>query len=266
MYNPLFKNYEGKGKIIIDLELITKEPLHIGATEKSIKIKESDLLCIKRNDGTPYIPGSSMRGMLRAYINRVSHFLNDQSILQKLGLKEIRTTHAGKNSDDIVCDLHGIFNKKGENDLKSLEQIAIDTKMICDICLLFGAMGYGSPLKITDFQPTGPVQLVNRNHIAIDLASDTTKGTALFFVESVAQDTSFKGKIIFEKRGHERQEQIMKLLEIIILYLQNQEIYIGGLKSRGYGFVKFTKIEIQEYSLEEEILGVKVSPIQIPIQ
>jgi len=263
MNNPIFKDYKGKGKIIIELELITREPLHIGASEKSVKVNESDLFCIKRNDGTPYIPGSSMRGMLRAYINRISGFLTDPSLLQKLGLQDIRTTHVGKKHDDIVCDLHGIFERRKDDDTTPLEQIAIRDQMICDICLLFGAMGYGSPLKLTDFQLTGPIELVNRNHIAIDLESDTTQGRALFFVESVAEGATFKGKLIFEKRGHERQDRIMKLLELMIMYLKNQEIYLGGLKSRGYGLVKFTKIEIQEYSLEDEILGVKISPTQL---
>ncbi len=258
----LFKNYSGKGKIIIDLELITNEPLHIGASEKSVKVNESDLFCVKRNNGNPYIPGSSMRGMLRAYLLRICDILTDKSLLSTLGLADINITHYPKN-EEYVCDLHDIFKKMKKGSPISLEQIAIDEKMICDICLLFGAKGYGSPLKITDFEAAGNVELVHRNHIAIDIESDTTQRGALFFVESVAEGSVFKGKLIFEKKDHTRQKQVIKLLEIIIHYLKNQEIYLGGLKSRGYGLVKVTKIEVQDYSIKDEILGIKPTPTQI---
>ncbi len=263
MTNSIFKNYSGKGKIIINIELITLEPLHIGASEKSVKVNESDLLCIKRNDGKPVIPGSSMRGMLRAYINRISEHLKDPSMLKKLGLSDLKIEHQGINKEDIVCDLQGIFSKIGTKKNPKLEQIAIDDDCICDICLLFGAKGYGTPLKVTDFEPEGQFAFINRNHIAIDIESDTTQRKALFFVESVAEDTIFKGKLMFEKRDHSRQTQVMKLLEILLNYLKNQELYLGGLKSRGYGLVKCTKIEIQEYTMEDEILGNQISPVQI---
>lgn len=269
MSENLFKDYENKGKIIVDLKFVTKEPLHIGASEKSVKVNESDLICIKRNNGDPFIPGSSLRGLLRSYVNRISHIFQDREIVNKLNIGDIRIEHRDRNRSaithsDTVCDLQGIF--KNKNKLKpgqNMEDFAIENEKICDICLLFGSNGYGSPLKVTDFDIEGPKMFVERKHIAIDPESDTTKARSLFAVQAVAEGTVFKGKLILDKKGHARQDRIMKLLELILIFLKNQELNIGGLKSRGYGRTEVTEIKVREYSMEDEILGREIAPMQM---
>lgn len=266
MMRNLFKDYKNKGKIIVDLKLVTKEPLHIGGTEKSVKVNESDLIYIKRNNGDPFIPGSSFRGLLRAYVNRISHIFQDEDILKRLNIEDIRIDHRGaKTPSDSVCDLQEIFREELTPE-QNMEGIAIEREKICDVCLLFGAKGYGSPLKVTDFNIEGSKVFIERNHIAIDLASDTTKDNSLFTVEAIAEGTVFKGKLILDKRGHVRQDRIMRLFELILFLLKNQEVNIGGLKSRGYGRIEVIEIKFREYSMEDEILGLEIEPIQIKIK
>ena len=53
----------------VELKLITVTPLRIGAG-KSLDVGEPDLPIVKHSDGTPVIPGSSLKGVFRSTLSR----------------------------------------------------------------------------------------------------------------------------------------------------------------------------------------------------
>lgn len=124
----------------------------------------------------------------------------------------------------------------------------------------FGAKGYGSPLIFTDLlldEEKEDIELEHNTHIRIDRGTDTTVKGALFYVESVPKDIEFKGKIIFEVRDINEQikNRIDLLFKILLHQIENREMHVGGMKSRGYGLCSFKINEIHYYSLQDLILG-----------
>lgn len=63
---PLKERYKIIGKIV------TQEPLHIGSGESIKDPTEPDMPLIKLQNGQPYIPGSSLKGVIRTEFERIS--------------------------------------------------------------------------------------------------------------------------------------------------------------------------------------------------
>jgi CRISPR-associated RAMP protein (TIGR02581 family) len=255
-------DYNNRGKILIDIKLQNLDPLHVGVTESGIQLNESDLLCIKHKDGRPFIPGSSFRGFFRALAERFSHLFESNNSVAGITLNiEHKFPQNNRNKD--VCDLKEVLDEIANKQENIVEDYLISKKKICDLCLLFGANHYGSPLRISDFNTFDRPSFENRTHIKIDPDSDTTAERALFYVEAVEPGIEFAGKMIFEKRGHQNQKKIITYLILLLEYLRRNEIYLGGLKSRGYGRMQCVDIEITDYSLKDEILGIEKNPQKI---
>lgn len=252
-YNKYDIDFENRGKMFIEISLRNLDPLHIGGTASGTQVSEMDLLCVKHNDGTPFIPGSSFRGFFRSLGERFSHLFKNNSI-EGLDMDIHHKFPPDKKNQD-VCDLEEVLNEITSKPEDEVEDYLISNKKICDLCLLFGANHYGSPLRVSDFNPLEKPTFEHRTHIKIDRESDTAKGGALFYVEAIEPGTIFIGKLILEKRGHKHQRRIISYLILLLEYLSNNEIYLGGLKSRGYGRMECDEIRIKDYSLKDEILG-----------
>lgn len=259
-------DYENRGKILIEIKLRNLDPLHVGVSDSGVKVNETDLLCIKHNDGTPFIPGSSFRGFLRSLAERFSHLFENNNSVGGI-IMDVEHKFPPDKKDKNVCDLEEVLDEVAGMPEEKVENYIISQNKICDLCLLFGANHYGSPLRVSDFNIYGEDKptFEHRTHIKIDIESDTTESHALFYVEAVEPGIEFVGKMTLEKRGHKHQKIIITYLLLLLEYLRKNEIYLGGLKSRGYGRVKCTDIEITDYSLKDEILGIKKTSQKIKI-
>ena len=60
------------GKLILEGQLHCETGLHIGAGKGSLEIGGSDNPVVKDASGRPYIPGSSLRGRIRALLEQFS--------------------------------------------------------------------------------------------------------------------------------------------------------------------------------------------------
>ena len=59
-------------RIVINGEIVTQTPLHIGSGEKDIDIMEVDRPIITDTLEQPYIPGSSIKGKVRSEAERIA--------------------------------------------------------------------------------------------------------------------------------------------------------------------------------------------------
>lgn len=240
-------------KYVIDYNIETLEPLAIGGTDESVKVSETDRKVLKNAKNIPFIPGSSIKGVIRSNFNRLSTVLNKTYKLD--------VNHRSDKQKEWVCDTP----KEGE---KSKQAIDFDDvgNYFCDLCLFFGAKGYGAPLQFTDccLESEDNIITEKRTHIRISTESDTTAKGGLFSAESVPKGVIFKGKIIYELKNFKsdnkdkKQERDLELNQKILLGLllnqiNNKEIYLGGMKSRGYGLCKFNIEKISEFSVDNII-------------
>ncbi len=80
------------GKLILEGELHCETGLHIGAGKGSLEIGGADNPVVKDAFGRPYVPGSSLRGKLRARLayTIARHSLRSLDTLEKLLLQVTR--------------------------------------------------------------------------------------------------------------------------------------------------------------------------------
>lgn len=248
-------------KYVIDYKIETLEPLAIGGTDESVKVSETDRKVLKNAKNIPFIPGSSIKGVIRSNFNRLSSVLNKT---YKLDVNHRSDKQLDKQLDklkELVCDTP----KENEKSKQSIDFEDVGN-YFCDLCLFFGAKGYGAPLQFTDccLELEDNIVTEKRTHIRISTELDTTIKGGLFSAESVPKGVIFKGKIIYELKNFESANKGKKtgrnlesnqkiLLGLLLNQINNKEIYLGGMKSRGYGLCKFNIEKISEFTVDKII-------------
>src|SRR5579883_1340607 len=96
------------GKLILDGELHCITGLHVGAGKGSLEIGGADNPVVKDSNGRPYIPGSSLRGRIRALLEQSTGLAVPSELvyLSKRKGQEVRI-HQSERPDDEVCILFG---------------------------------------------------------------------------------------------------------------------------------------------------------------
>ena len=112
------------GKLILEGEIHCESGLHIGAGKGSLEIGGADNPVVKDSHGRPYIPGSTLRGRVRALIEQATGMAipSELVFLSKRKGQEVRI-HQSDRPDDEICILFGRspgrMEKVGGGDLES---------------------------------------------------------------------------------------------------------------------------------------------------
>src|SRR5246127_1589547 len=96
------------GKLIFEGELHCITGLHVGAGKGSMEIGGADNPVVKDSLGRPYIPGSSLRGRIRALLEQTTGMAVPSELvyLSKRKGQEVRI-HQSARPDDEICILFG---------------------------------------------------------------------------------------------------------------------------------------------------------------
>jgi len=216
-------------------KLKTVSPFHLGSGEPS-RTGEIDNVVIKYNDGTCYIPGSSLKGYLRS---------TSEKIATQIAKFKDKIQHVSKNKSAIACDLNKI--QEDSNVDYSSEELL---EKICPICKLYGAMGYSSRIFIPD-APIIPSDqdLGRRVHIKINRDTDSVEEGALFDIQYVQKGECFS----FEAWLENVENDDLLLFRLGLFFLLKNEAFFGGNKSRGYGKMGLELEKITKYTLDDII-------------
>ncbi len=112
------------GKLILEGELRCETGLHIGAGKGSLEIGGADNPVVKDSHGRPYVPGSTLRGRIRALLEQATGAAVPSELvyLSKRKGQEVRI-HQSDRPDDEICILFGRspgrMEKVGGGDLDS---------------------------------------------------------------------------------------------------------------------------------------------------
>ncbi|MEM2178318.1 MAG: CRISPR-associated RAMP protein Csx7 [Candidatus Methanomethylicaceae archaeon] len=246
-------------------------PLRIGSGREPPFGSLVDLAVIKiplKGIETPYIPGSSLKGVFRSYASNIikSYSLDACSGLAKencIDIKKIFVEELGKEM--VLRDLIDYYMR---NNL-SKKAMEFFFNNVCLVCKIFGSSLYKSKVIFSDAYPLDennnilPFKLGMRTGISIDRRIGAVARGALYTVEYVEPGCKFK----FEIRTNNLPNYALGLLSTIIKMINNGEIRIGGFTTRGFGQVKIENLEIYSkdmfkeskenimHSLEENIDG-----------
>src|SRR3954454_14481064 len=112
------------GKLILEGDLICETGLHIGAGKGSLEIGGADNPVVKDSHGRPYVPGSTLRGRVRALLEQATGAAvpSELVFISKRKGQEVRI-HQSDRPDDEICILFGRspgrMEKVGGGDLES---------------------------------------------------------------------------------------------------------------------------------------------------
>src|ERR1700733_14259707 len=96
------------GKLILEGEMSCETGLHVGAGKGSLEIGGADNPVVKDAFGRPYIPGSSLRGRIRALLEQITGLAVPSELVyvSKRKGQEVRI-HQSDRPDDEICLLFG---------------------------------------------------------------------------------------------------------------------------------------------------------------
>ena len=213
------------------LELVT--PLRISSGYAS---DITDAPFMRGFDGTPYIPGSSLRGTIRYEVERV---------LVAVG-KDTAEIRSCTLFDKDSCDekIRKCLDKIKEKEKQPIndELIKLAEEHLCDVCRLFGSTVYASRLIIEDaVTKTSGIEAVKsrlriRDGVGIDRDTGSAVDGAKFNYEVIDPGTDCP-LFCFRMVAENVMDQDRKLIDLI-LNLLKQGLYVGGKRTGGLGQVK----------------------------
>lgn len=218
-------------KYIISGTLYAKTPIHIGSGKENIDPVLVDNGILRNQKGEPFIPGSSLKGVIRSYIERLLK-------------SEVFTDFKACLIVNEPCDIKKMGEQIKEsnlviNDEEEAEKIY---SQLCDVCKIFGCNFFASKLQIRDANLiSGESTYIDvRNGVAIDRDTGTAAYKKNYDFECVSVGTRFNFYMSVDNI-EKKQEDILRL---IINLLKSGEIRVGGKTSTGLG-----SIELQDYEV-----------------
>ncbi|OGW13125.1 MAG: CRISPR-associated RAMP protein [Nitrospinae bacterium RIFCSPLOWO2_12_FULL_45_22] len=224
MFRELEKRYIIEGGIV----LLT--PLHIGSGESS---PETDSTIVRYNDGRPYIPGSSFKGVFRSTVERIakalgSPFRTCTLFSQDECSERFKNALREKDKEDEILSIITTGKTKDGNDLGV-------GGPLCDTCHLFGFPYLGSRFFVDDLTPDSGYTEDReiRDGVGIDRDTGTAVEGVKYDYEVLPVNHTFNLRIAIENPN----DKDLALAAIGLRELLDGT-RIGGLTSRGTGRCK----------------------------
>lgn len=236
-----------KGKYIIKCKIEAVTGLHIGEGTNSIEIGGIDNAVVKDAEGKPYIPGSSLKGKMRALMEFAEGKVKDNlMVVSKWGSNDKKERipeiciHMCNDIDCPVCTLfgrnHGLHDKKSGEKI-DLTDAVIPTRLIVRDAKLIESsitdeMKENLDLEWTEVKFENNIDRITSK--ANPRQSERVPAGAQFSSEFVVNRYEVDG-------SDDGQRYLSKFIKAMKLL---EDDYLGGQGSRGNGKVKFVDIEI----------------------
>jgi CRISPR-associated RAMP protein (TIGR02581 family) len=184
---------------------------------------------IREGRETVYLPGSSLKGVLRSYCERLARTVDS---------KARQDSHHGQLLSCDPLDDNRSCGKRLDRDEKQEKKKggkdwsgARKHKESCFICRMFGNTSFASHFRITDAYPAGECRLEERNGVAIDRVFGSV-AAGPFNYETVTEG-SFQTTISLRNFTLAQ----LGLLCLALRDLSLERVQLGFAKSRGLGLV-----------------------------
>ena len=208
------------------LTITTTGPLLVRSGRATLSGPDmTPVLTYRNGDWQVYLPGSSLKGVVRSHAEKVSRTLREPFVVCDPFKKP--------PASDASCGMK--FQERKNND----EKISTETayKDSCPICRLFGSTEFTGRVSINDAYLVNdgrPRPTEQRDGVGIDRLSSGASRGALFNLEAVSSGVEFQTDIYL--RNFETWQLGMLLL--VVQDMEDGLIRIGSGTSRGLGSVK----------------------------
>ena len=224
------------GKLILDGDLHCETGLHIGAGKGALEIGGADNPVVKDAFGRPYVPGSSLRGKLRALLEQSSGLAVPSELvyLSRRKGQEVRI-HQSDRPDDEICLLFG----RNPGRVERVAGEAMDTAAATPSRLTF----YDAPLDMDSI--TAPMrenlddELTEvKSENAVDRITSQANPRTL---ERVPAGARFRFRLVFDVLCEEDKPLFARVMEGLRLL---EDDSLGGGGSRGSGRVRLSNLKL----------------------
>ncbi len=224
------------GKLILEGDLACETGLHIGAGKGSLEIGGADNPVIKDAFGHPYVPGSSLRGKLRALLEQVSGMAVPSELvyLSKRKGQEVRI-HQSDRPDDEICLLFG----RNPGRMERVQGETLETTQATPARLAV----FDAPLDPESITPQMRENLDDeltevKSENAIDRITSQANPRTL---ERVPAGARFQTRFVMDVLCEEDAPLFGRVLEGLRLL---EDDALGGGGSRGSGRVSFSNLRL----------------------
>ena len=207
------------GRLSLQGTLVMDTGLHIGSGEEAGAIDAGVMLDAA---GRPFIPGSSLKGVLRSEAERFAPVLG----MTACGL----FTDSGVACLSTNREAERQFREKSRKDGVDMSALAAQ---VCDACKLFGGTVIASRVLFSDLSLVTdyPVAVERRDGVGIDRDTGTAAKSIKYDFQVVPSETRFALRLQAENLDPTSRA----LLAVVLLELVRGNLSIGGKRSRGLG-------------------------------
>lgn len=240
------------GRVRLEGILTTWTALHIGAGGSGDALG-TDSPVVRTAAGLPYIPGSSLKGVLRSAAEALFRGGLGQDRRERLwscdpiaGKNRACVTH--EQSEALrTAEEERAKREGGEPDSRRVAE-AIWAKS-CTICQLFGSLALASRVRFADLPLNGESPLLElRNGVGIDRDKELAAKGVLYDFEAVPPETCFDLRVTVDNPT----DAEVGLLLYLFDELSSGNLALGGKASRGLGHVCVAWQKIEEIQLARE--------------
>lgn len=227
-----------ENRIVVEADLVCRTGLRIGCGGEAAQPTATDLPVIVDEAGRPFIPGSSLRGVVRSHIERIVRSLEPRTFPQQNAASGRGACNPVVESEWCVTSgrVRQLRDMAKEDDTGNRRNV--DARFAenlwnesCRVCRVFGSPWLASRVRFADLPSQGEVHVELRDGVAINRDKETVQNKYDF--EVVPAGSRFRFQLTLEnvepaERG---------LIWIGIRELQSGNISLGGFKGRGLGQV-----------------------------
>ena len=234
----------------IDLDIIPIDPLLIKSGQATVGGVDMSFVRTYRfgEKDEPFIPGSSIKGMIRSYAEKICRSLRDNPVPVCLPYLRPGEEQQGEKRQASCGLCFDKFKKEKKRETISSSQVY---RLSCPACRLFGSHEFAGRFATSDayltegFKAKGAPLLEIRDGVAIDRLTGGTAGGAKYDLEVL---TRGEFGTTLETRNFERWQ--LGLVGLVLRDMEQGLVRLGFGKSRGLGRfrVEITKFEIAYYN------------------
>jgi len=235
------------GKLIVEGDLVCETSLHIGAGKGSLEIGGADNPVVKDAFGHPYVPGSSLRGKIRALLEQVSGAAvpSELVFLSRRRGQEVRI-HQSDEPGDEICLLFG--RNPGRMDRVNGEPLESRNATPSRLTV------YDAPLDVASITPQMRENLDDeitevKSENSIDRITSQANPRTL---ERVPASARFRVRMVLDILCPEDKPLLARLVQGMRLL---EDDALGGGGSRGSGRVRFAGLKLTWRNSEFYISG-----------
>lgn len=236
-------------RITIRGQLTAETGLHIGSGGVSLDPAATDSPIIRDAAGRPFIPGSSLKGALRAHLESLVRSLARQHFWSCDPLAE--PCISAEDMNRIKDWAKEKATEDGRTDQAKADRLLTDkiNSRSCAVCKLFGSPWLASHVLIKDAFVVAERwgrRIELRDGVGIDRDTETARQGVKYDFEVVPATTGFALEIVAENTADD--DELIGLLSIGLRELAQGRVALGGKTTRGLGGVRFDPTEIEVIS------------------